>query len=316
MKANRFFGNKVIAILLALLCVTLWGTAFPVIKMCYNVFDISAQDYPSKILFAGERFFSAGVLVLIAGIFTEKKFPLPKRTDILPVALLGFSQIFLQYLFSYIGLSNTTGTKTSVITALSSFLAVISAPLFFSGDVLTKRKIFGCIAGFLGIIIINYDGLLEGDFSFIGEGFVIISTLASTVGSITSKKISCGRSPAVVSAYHLLMGGGALLITGLLFGGHLSHNSYEKIFLLLYLAIVSAASFTIWTALLKYNPVSRILIFNLLIPVFGTVWSGILLGEEIFSAENIISVVLIALGIMLVNLRDRKHGEKQQDCGG
>ncbi len=302
MKAEKFFSNKIISVLSALLCVMLWGTAFPVIKMCYGLFSIENSDYGSKALFAGERFFLAGIMVLIVGIFMEKGFPHPKKQDLFPVFMLGFLQIFLQYLFSYIGLSNTTGTKTSVITALSSFLAVLCAPLFFKKDNLNLQKLLGCAAGFAGVIVINLDGIGEGGFTFMGEGLVIMSAIAAAAGNIYCKKISIGRNPTTVSAYHLIFGGGGLIAVGLILGGELTFDSAEKYLLLIYLGIVSAASFTIWTALLKYNPVSRILIFNLLIPVFGTVWSGILLGEPVFTLKNITSVVLIAIGIILVNI--------------
>jgi drug/metabolite transporter (DMT)-like permease len=287
--------------------VGLWGTAFPVIKKCYEIFNITAADYGSKILFAGERFFIAGLMVLIVGIILERSFIYPKKQDFLPIAILGFFQIFLQYLFSYIGLSNTTGTKTSVITALGSFLAVLSAPIFFKNDKLNGKKILGCILGFLGVIFINLKGLSQGTFTFLGEGFVILSTLAATTGSIYSKKVCIGRSPSTVSAYHLLIGGLGLTLVGIILGGSVIFDTGAKVLLLLYLGFISAVSFTVWTALLKYNPVSRILIFNLLIPIFGTIWSGILLGEKIVSIENAISVILIALGIILVNLKEKNN---------
>ena len=110
-----------------------------------------------------------------------------------------------------------------------------------------------------------------------------------------------------VSAYHLLIGGGGLILVGFMFGGNLDFSGGINYLLLIYLGVVSAVSFTIWTALLKYNPPSGILIFNLLIPIFGTIWSGILLGEEIFSVYNVVSVVLITLGIVFVNLKGEKN---------
>lgn len=315
MNTEKFFKNKVISILLALLCVALWGTAFPVIKKCYIIFSIAQADYGSKILFAGNRFFIAGVLVLIAGIFMEKGFLFPKKRDLLPLGMLGFLQIFLQYLCSYIGLSNTTGTKTSVITALGSFLVVLTAPLFFKKDTLNFKKIFGCVLGFAGVIIINLGGITEGSFSFMGEGMVILSTVAATAGSIYCKKITPSRNPTAISAYHLLFGGLGLIIVGLAFGGCLDFTSITLYLFLIYLGVVSGVSFTIWTALLKYNPVSRILIFNLLIPVFGTVWSGILLGEAIFTTTNFLSVILISAGITLVNIQTKRDKQREVNNG-
>lgn len=311
MNREKFFSNKIIASLLALLCVSLWGTAFPVIKKCYEIFALENQDYAGKVLFAGYRFFIAGLMVLAVASLMEKRFVVPKKREIVPISIMGIMQIFLQYLFSYIGLSNTTGTKTSIISSLGTFLGVALSPLFFKNDNLTPKKVFGCGVGLAGIVVVNLDGLFQNSFTFIGEGFIVISTFAATAGNLYSKKISQGRNPMTVSAYHLLIGGGGLIFVGFLFGGSLEFRGGINYILLIYLGVVSAISFTVWTALLKYNPPSGILIFNLLIPIFGTIWSGILLGEEILNVYNVVSVVLITLGIVFVNLRN--NGEKNEN---
>ena len=51
----------------ALLCCLLWGSAFPCIKIGYKMFHIASADASSQLLFAGCRFFLAGVLVLLLG---------------------------------------------------------------------------------------------------------------------------------------------------------------------------------------------------------------------------------------------------------
>ena len=45
-----------------------------------------------------------------------------------------------------------------------------------------------------------------------------------------------------------------------------------------------------------------------MIPVFGTITSGIVLGENIFTIPNLISILLVTAGIVFVNLR-RKVNE-------
>ena len=89
-------------------------------------------------------------------------------------------------------------------------------------------------------------------------------------------------------------------------GGHISYSSLKGVVILIWLSAVSSVSFLLWTALLKYHPVSRITIFTMLVPVFGTLWSWILLGENIFNIGNLVSLVLIAAGIVLVNIRSNK----------
>ena len=52
---------------LAMICCLLWGSAFPCIKIGYNLFHIASADASSQLLFAGCRFFLAGFLVLLLG---------------------------------------------------------------------------------------------------------------------------------------------------------------------------------------------------------------------------------------------------------
>ncbi len=90
-------------------------------------------------------------------------------------------------------------------------------------------------------------------------------------------------------------------------------TSGQGVLILLWLAFVSAAAFTVWTALLRIHPASKISVFNLLVPVFGTVLSGLLLGENILKIETLLSLLLIAAGILLVNFS--KGGKKHDKSG-
>lgn len=302
MKAKIFLTNKWGILLSALLCTALWGTAFPVIKLSYQLFHLSTQDTGAKLLFAGERFVLAGALIFLFSLIFKRKLLKMKKRDIMPIVFLGLVQTSLQYVFSYVGVANTTGTKTSVLTACSAFIAVVLAPLFFKTDKLTALKAAGCVLGVAGIILINFNGLTFDRFVFFGEGFVLLSAVCSAGGSFISKKAMVGRGPMQVTAYQLMIGGALLVIAAGAMGGRLSYSSPAQWGLLVYLAVVSAAAFTLWTALLKYNPVSKICIYNLLIPVFGVMWSGILLHEDIFSINNVVSAVLVCVGIWLVNV--------------
>ena len=50
--------------------------------------------------------------------------------------------------------------------------------------------------------------------------------------------------------------------------------------MLLYLAFVSAAAYSLWAVLLKHNPVSKVAIFGFMNPVCGVLLSTILLDEK------------------------------------
>jgi drug/metabolite transporter (DMT)-like permease len=110
---------------LALLCCFLWGSAFPSIKIGYQLFRIGTEDTSSQILFAGIRFTLAGILAVILSSFTSKKILIPKKNDIAPVFILSLFQTILQYFFFYIGLANTSGVKASVIIGANVFIAIL-----------------------------------------------------------------------------------------------------------------------------------------------------------------------------------------------
>ncbi len=73
--------------------------------------------------------------------------------------------------------------------------------------------------------------------------------------------------------------------------------------LLLYLGFISAAAFSMWTILLKYNGVGKISIYKFTIPIFGVLLSYIFLGgERLLGANVVLSIILVAVSIILINL--------------
>lgn len=301
--------NYKVAAALAIFCTLLWGTAFPFIKVGYAQFGIEENDIGSKLLFAGARFTLAGIMVLFIFLVKNKHLPKIEKNGIMPVMLLGSVQTFGQYIFTYIGIGFTSGANTSVITACATFFTVLFAPLFFKSDKLNICKIIGCVLGFCGVLCVNSGGGVTVDTLF-GDFMILMSTLSAAAGNFISKGIVRDREPISVTGFQLLFGGILLLIAGFVTGGKLDFSSIKGLLVLLWLAFVSAAAFAIWTALLKHHPASRICVFNLLVPVFGTLLSGIMLSESVFGIETIISVVLICAGIFISNMQIKKRCER------
>lgn len=298
---NKLLQNRISASFAAVFCTLLWGTAFPFIKLGYSAFGVAENDIGTKLLFAGARFMIAGVMVLVFLCVTQRTAPKIGKSEMAPAAILGLVQTAGQYLFTYIGIGFTSGTSTSIITACASFLTVAAAAFFFKGDRITLLKIIGCIAGFCGVLVINGSGFGEGD-TFFGNAMIFCSTVCAAAGNIIAKKSASRVDPVKLTAFQLLIGSAVLAAVGLVLGGRLDFTNLNGMLILLWLAFVSAAAFTIWTALLKYHPAGKISVFNLLVPIFGTVLSGLTLGENIFRIETLISLVLISAGIILVNV--------------
>ena len=67
--SNRtLLARPSVLLLLATFCCLLWGSAYPAIKHGYAMFGIARHDVASQMVFAGVRFVTAGLLLLLASI--------------------------------------------------------------------------------------------------------------------------------------------------------------------------------------------------------------------------------------------------------
>ena len=65
--------------------------------------------------------------------------------------------------------------------------------------------------------------------------------------------------------------------------------------------LLSAVAFVIWTALLYYNPVGKITVYNFMTPVFGVILSAACLGENLWDWRYLVALALVCFGIFAVN---------------
>lgn len=303
-KKNSSWTKPQVVIMMAVLCTVLWGSAYPGVKIGYELFHMQDANVGSKLVFAGGRFILAGVFVLAYSIILNKKLILPKRAEWKGIIILGIIQTFLQYVFYYIGLSNTSGSKGAILYASGTFISVILAHFFYENDKMNKQKVIGCVLGTMGIVLINFDGIGSKDFSLTGEGFMLIGAAVFAVATIASKFVAAEQDPICLTGYQMTLGGIGLFIIGHLMNGRLKEPSSIGIVLYTYLAILSAVAFTIWTQLLKYNSVAKIAIYNSLMPIFGTILSGVFLGDTIFRWETVVATLCVAGGIYIVNKKE------------
>lgn len=305
MKKNKeqLMQKTIVVWLGALLCCALWGSAFPCIKIGYQLFQIESEQTATQILFAGCRFALAGILALVIGSLVKGKILVPKKQSYGKIVTLCMFQTVAQYVFFYIGLANTSGVKASIIEAVNVFVAIFIASLCFHQEKLTTRKVMGSIIGFLGVIFVNLTGSeINTHFSFVGEGFIFLSTVAYAFSSVLMKSYSTEEDPVCLSGYQFLVGGLLMILFGVAMGGRMTVMTAGGAAMLIYLALVSAIAYSVWGILLKYNPISKVAVFGFMNPVFGVLLSAMLLKEyQMIGLMSIISLILVCLGIYIVN---------------
>ena len=307
-KSSSFLSNIWVVSLGAALCSFLWGSATPAIKTGYALFSIAADDTPTVVLFAGIRFFFAGIFTTLFGSLIQKKVLLPRSVMAFKkVVALAMVQTILQYFFFYGGLTRCPGVKSSVILATNVFASLLIAALLFKQEKLTLLKILGCVIGFVGVVLVTVSGKsVDYHISFGGEGFIFLSSLCYGLSGCLMKSFSRDDNTVMLSGWQFTFGGAVMILTGFTLGGRFSGFTPYSVLLLVYLVFISAVAYTLWGLLLAHNDVSRVVIFGFLNPVFGVLLSSIFLHEQSQTGfVTIISLILVCIGIFIVNYRKR-----------
>ena len=288
---------------IALIYTFLWGLAFPLVKLCMTELGVT-RDL-DKCLVAGIRFaISGAALSLFTGLREGRA--LPKREDAVTVLGYGIMGTALQYAATYIGLSRVGGGVGAIFDQLCVFFIILLGGIFLKNDSLTVMKVIGCIFGFLGVLAVNTEpaGI---SFSFLGEGMMILAAALQTVAYFIAARSADRLSAVRLVGNGQLVGGLLLVAVSLILGATVPAVSVAGIALLLALAAISAIAYVLSLLPLRYFPASEVSVYNLLIPIFGVVLSGLVLSEDILKWNYPVSLGLIAVGIVFVNFR-RKNG--------
>lgn len=292
----------------ACLAMLSWSLAFPFIKLGMKWFEINGTDTGSKLLFAGVRFFFAGVLVLLYLLLRGRNIKIPSAASGFHVFLLAIVNTSIHYMAFYLGLSNCEAGKSSIIDSLGTFWLIILACIVYK-EKMTWSKFLGCLLGFAGIVLVNFNQNFDISFHLNGEGFLLLSTVSAALGGLLIRVVTNNLDTITATGYSLGIGGIFLIAAGLLLGGRLEVWNITGIGILTALILISISGFIIYNQLITYHPVSEVAIFNALIPAFGTIVSFLFLGES-FKFRYFIAILLIGAGIYAVNCKGKSNQDE------
>lgn len=314
MRDESKLAQPAVVVLLATISCALWGSAFAAVKTGYELFGIPSNSPASQLLFAGMRFFLAGIFVLAGTAIARRKLTLPSKADLTPIALLALTQTTLQYAPFYIGLAHASGTNSSLVQGTSAFVQIALATLVFRQERMTARKLVGCLMGIGGVAMVTLrSGGSLGAWSFLGEGLVFASVVMGGCAACFMRRYGVKGDPLMLTGWQFVCGGFALSIIGLMLGGGIGSCSPAAIGVLAYLGMLSATAFSMWSSLLKHNPVSHVAVFRPFIPLFGVLFSVVVLGESIPAAQMpfiVVALVLIVAGTLVVNIEPKPEQPK------
>jgi len=279
----------------------LWGGVFIVGKvMLQNI-------GPFSVAFC--RYAFASVCLLLISLKIEGKLPSLKRSQILPVILLGIIGIFLYSIFFFIGLQKITASRAAIIYALNPIFITLCSAFVFK-EKLTTPKAIGTIASLLGAGIViakgNLLGLLDLLIGKVGWGEICLfaSVFSWVIYTLLGKLVIKELSPLVATTYACLIGGAALFVPAWIEGFVQDFNSFPILVWLgvMYLGFLSSAIGFTWyyEALKAIGPVKTGVFINL-VPVFG-IFLAVLLLHEQFTPSLLLGTTLVLTGVSIVNL--------------
>lgn len=272
------------------------------IKVGADAFGIVQTHAPSMILFGGMRFFLSGWMALAMGSLIERRWLTLRRQSVIPAVKLSMVQTVGQYVLFYMGLGITSSTRSAILNGAAVFVTLLVACLIFKTERLTLRKSIGSLLAVAGVVIMNIsDSAAAG--SLLGDTLLLGATFAYAVSTVMIKRYSEKEDPVTLSGWQFAIGGGVMIAVGLLLGGRLESVSIAAVLSLLYLGFLSAAAYSMWGVLLRYNPVSRVVIFSSTTPLFGVLISALVPANRggVFTLVNLAALIAVVAGAFIVN---------------
>lgn len=285
---------------LLLLAVTaVWGGTFPMVK---NATDTANGGVPTY-WFLAARFTLAALL--LAAIFWKRL----KRSPLRTWAAGGLIGLFLfaGYAFQTVGLGLTTSSKAGFITGLCVVLVPVLAVIWL-GKKPAPGVWLGVATATAGLAMLSLDGSLLPTY---GDFLVFICAIAFALHVVAISRYAGPHDPVALSiiqiataallswAMHLVERGS--LAPGVPGVGWLTAPANVLLAWLVCGVLATAAAFLLQNILQPHTTPSHTALIFSAEPIWGAVFSYLLLGE-VLSPRGYIGAGLILAGMLLAEL--------------
>lgn len=269
-------------ILLAILVAAVWGCNFIFVKL-------GVQEIPPLFLCA-IRFFLAS--------FPAVFFIRMPRGAFKMVASYGIIMFALQFSLIFTGIAiGMTAGMTALIAQTAIFFSILFAAIFLQ-EMPTFWQVSGALLSFSGIMLAATH--LDNHMTIAGFSLVIAGAAAWGLGNLLTRKLREVKITVLVGWGSLVAFPILLLLSFLLEGSaRISHAiqylSWIAVISLLYIVYMSTwVGYGVWSWLLARYPVSAVVPFTLLIPVFAMLGSTIFLDESFEPWKMTVAALVIA----------------------
>lgn len=297
-KAN---SSKLLLIFAFLAVYLFWGGTYLGMKF-------ALESFP-PFLMASIRHLSAGVIMLIIGLIKKEKFP----------TLIEFRNASLVGFLLLLGGNGLVAWSEQRLPSAIASLIITSVPFWVMvlnwvwGDRKrpTKVESFSLILGFIGILLMVFQGEIESTQSLdmIGIVVLLIAAFSWSLGSLYSRQSPMPKSSIYSTASQMLVGGSSLLILsiGLNEPNQMDFQAItpKAIIAMIYLILFgSVVAYTAYIWLMKNVNPTLASTYAFINPVVAVIL-GYFLAGEVLSQQTLLAAAIIVGAVMILTLSKR-----------
>jgi O-acetylserine/cysteine efflux transporter len=267
----------------------LWGANFAVVKW-------GLADWP-PLFFAGLRMIAVAALIC-------PFIGLPRKSDLKALLPLGLILGVIHFGAIFHGINRVDAATSSILIQIQVPLSALTAAWLF-GDRIGWRRWSGMGLAFIGIVVLVGRPAFSG--GWIGVGLMLLAAVSWVASNLLIKKLAENMDGWRINGWVGLVAGPMMLVlsaatehgqmtavtqAGLAGWGAMAYQ----------VLIVTALCYGIWYAMMSRYPVSYVMPFTLLEPIFGATTAVLLLGEG-WDWRMVAGALLTMSGLAIIIIR-------------
>ncbi len=292
-----------------MISVVFWGLSFPAIKVALGEVEPITLGFLRAMLGAIPISVFAIKKIGIKDLFYSlKQHPLP-------FIMIAMFQYFLPLVFQNVGMTmmdpKSAASTSSILQATSPVFTIFLSALFLGEHIGMKKGVGTGIAMSGAFLLVTRGGVVLSGTNLIGNILLLGSAIVYSFASVTVKKTLTHQGPLKISAISLILSTIFFLPTSIMLEpiGKIQSISGETWLLILFLGLIcNGIAMIFWYNVLSTRQLSKQILFVYLIPLFGTLFSNLFVGEEI-TLKTVIFGIVIILGITIAQY-SRKNSKK------
>jgi O-acetylserine/cysteine efflux transporter len=267
----------------------LWGANFAVLKL--------GLDTWPPIFFVALRLGAVGLLLTpFVG--------LPKRSQLPGLLLLAFLLGVIHFGTLFTGIALADAATSSIIIQIQVPLSALAAAAFF-GDRIGWRRWSGMALSIVGIALLVGRPAFQGGWAAVG--LILAASVSWVAANMQIKRLAGDIGGWQLNAWPALLAAPMMLVLS----AFTEHGQVETLraagsaawFAMAYQVIVTTAlCYGLWFAMMRRYPVTQVMPFTLLEPVFGALTAVFLLNEP-WDWQMVLGALVTVSGLAIIVIR-------------